>query len=38
MIINGGSGIRELVPAAGRAPATFIFSELLNIAEGRQAF
>ncbi len=30
--------LRELVPAAGRAPATFIFSELLNIAEGRQAF
>jgi Fic family protein len=30
--------LRELVPAAGRAPATFVFSELLNIAEGRQAF
>ncbi|MFA7441125.1 MAG: Fic family protein [Sphingomonadaceae bacterium] len=30
--------LRELVPAAGRAPATFVFSELLNIAEGREAF
>ncbi|MEJ2410923.1 MAG: Fic/DOC family N-terminal domain-containing protein [Novosphingobium sp.] len=30
--------LRELVPAAGRAPATFVFSELLNIAEGRRAF
>lgn len=30
--------LRELMPASGRAPATFIFSELLNIAEGRQAF
>lgn len=30
--------LRELVPAAGRAPATYVFSELLNIAEGREAF
>jgi len=30
--------LREVVPAAGRAPATFVFSELLNIAEGRAAF
>jgi Fic family protein len=30
--------LRELMPASGRAPATFVFSELLNIAEGRQAF
>jgi len=30
--------LRELVPAAGRAPATFVFPELLNIAEGRKAF
>ena len=30
--------LSELVPASGRAPATFVFSELLNIAEGRKAF
>ncbi|TWB18768.1 Fic family protein [Nitrospirillum amazonense] len=30
--------LRELVPAAGRAPATFVFPQLLNIAEGREAF
>jgi hypothetical protein len=30
--------LRELVPAVSRAPATFVFSEMLNIAEGRQAF
>lgn len=30
--------LRELVPASGRAPATFVFAELLNIAEGREAF
>lgn len=30
--------LRELVPASGRSPATFVFPELLNIAEGRQAF
>ncbi|WP_298200395.1 Fic family protein [Novosphingobium sp.] len=30
--------LREMVPASGRAPATFVFSELLNIAEGRDAF
>jgi Fic family protein len=30
--------LRELVPASGRAPATLVFPELLNIAEGRQAF
>ncbi|MGE8135644.1 Fic family protein [Novosphingobium subterraneum] len=30
--------LRELVPASGRAPATFVFSELINIAEGREAF
>ena len=29
--------LRELVPASGRAPATLVFSELLNIAEGRNA-
>jgi hypothetical protein len=28
--------LRELVPASGRAPATFVFSELLDIAEGRR--
>lgn len=49
-IINGGAMtspwaafattgmLRELGPAAGRAPATFVFSELLNIVEGRPAF
>lgn len=30
--------LRELVKASGRRPATFCFPELLNIAEGRQAF
>ena len=30
--------LRELVAASGRAPATLVFSELLNIAEGRNAF
>lgn len=30
--------LRELVPASGRAPAVFLFHELLNIAEGRDAF
>lgn len=30
--------LRELVPASGRAPATLVFPELLNIAEGREAF
>ena len=30
--------LRELVPASGRAPAVFIFPQLLNIAEGREAF
>lgn len=30
--------LREVVPAAGRAPAVLMFSELLNIAEGREAF
>ncbi|MFC4595925.1 hypothetical protein [Sphingobium tyrosinilyticum] len=30
--------LRDLVPASGRAPATFVFPELLNIAEGRPAF
>jgi Fic family protein len=28
----------EIVPSAGRAPAILAFAELLNIAEGRQAF
>jgi Fic family protein len=30
--------LREMVPASGRAPAVFMFPELLNIAEGRSAF
>lgn len=30
--------LRELVPASGRAPATLVFAQLLNIAEGRNAF
>lgn len=30
--------LREMVPASGRAPATYVFSELLNIAEGRGVF
>lgn len=30
--------LQEVIPAAGRAPAIFMFSELLNIAEGRKAF
>lgn len=30
--------LRELLHASGRTPATFVFSELLNIAEGREAF
>ena len=30
--------LREVVPASGRKPATFMFPELLNIAEGRNAF
>lgn len=30
--------LHEVVPASGRAPAVFMFRELLNIAEGREAF
>lgn len=30
--------LREIVRASGRAPAVFMFPELLNIAEGRSAF
>ena len=30
--------LRELLPAGGRTPAVYAFSELLNIAEGRTAF
>lgn len=30
--------LRELAPSAGRTPAVLAFSELLNIAEGRDAF
>ena len=30
--------LREVVRASGRAPATFMFGELLNIAEGRDIF
>jgi hypothetical protein len=28
----------ELLPASGRTPAILAFAELLNIAEGRDAF
>ena len=28
----------EVVPASGRSPATFVFSQLLNISEGKEAF
>lgn len=30
--------LREVVPASGRTPAVYVFAELLNIAEGREAF
>jgi Fic family protein len=30
--------LREILPAAGRTPAVLAFPELLNIAEGREAF
>ena len=36
--LRGHGMLRELVQAAGRAPATLVFSQLLNIAEGRQVF
>jgi Fic family protein len=37
-VVRDGGLLRELRPAAGRRPAVLVFGELLNIAEGHDAF
>ena len=37
-VLRKGGVLRELVPAAGRKAALWLFPELLNLAEGRRAF
>lgn len=37
-VVRDGGLLRELRPASGRRPAVLMFGDLLNIAEGRDAF